>query len=74
MNKELLASLEGKTKEEQAKIIRNYKSSLQSSDLQAVNGGENTEDPKENPNSEEVPYKGNWYSSFGFVCDGERIC
>jgi hypothetical protein len=48
------------------------KSDLESDTLDAVNSGEGKE--VENPGSEEIPYKGNWESSEGFVCDGEVAC
>ena len=30
--------------------------------------------PLENPNSDEVPYNGNWFTSVGFICNGKVIC
>ena len=40
--------------------------------LSCVNGGAGASD-NENPNSE-VPYKGNYYTSWGFVCNGSHFC
>ena len=69
MNQEHFESLKGMSKEERAEYFRAHKSELLSADaLKSVNGGATT-----NPNSE-VPFDGNWYSSFGFVCQGNRFC
>lgn len=72
MEKELLEALKNKTREERTEYFDAHKDELLEESLTTVNGG--TSEPGENPNSEEVPYKGNWISSFGYVCNGEEIC
>jgi len=72
MNKDLLKQAAGKSREERAKLLSEYRSSLKDDDLAGVNGG--LGGAVENPNSEECPYGGNWVSSFGYVCDGEVVC
>ena len=69
MDQQLIDSLKGKSREERAAFFKEHRNELLSpNDLKAVNGGAG-----ENPNSS-VPYDGNWYSSFGFVCAGRQRC
>ena len=69
MDLSLIEAMKGKSREERAEYFKAHKAELLSaSDLKSVNGGATT-----NPNSE-VPYGGNWWSSFGYVCEGERFC
>ncbi len=72
LEKKTLDALKGKSREERAEYFKEHKSEIMDETLTSVNGG--TAEPRENPNSEEVPYNGNWISSFGYVCDGEEIC
>ena len=67
------------SREERAKFFQEHKSEiLKLKELDSVNGGlafGNAADRNvKNPGSAEVPFEGNWYSSFGFVCDGQVIC
>ena len=69
MDQKLIESLKGKSREERAAFFKEHRMELLSpDDLKIVNGGTG-----ENPNSS-VPYDGNWYTSFGFVCEGRRQC
>lgn len=72
LEKKTLNALKGMDREERAIYFKGHKSEIMDEMLTSVNGG--TAEPGENPNSEEVPYKGNWISSFGYVCDGEVMC
>lgn len=72
LEKKTLDALKGMDREERAEYFKKHKSDMMDDVLTTVNGG--ASEPVENPNSEEVPYKGNWISSFGYVCDGEEIC
>ena len=72
-NKELIESLKGKSREERAEALKSNKSQfLGACDLEAVNGG--TGAVAANPNSEECPYKRCWFTSFGYICNGEEVC
>ena len=52
-----------------------HKDELLEDALFSVNAGANTNPkPGENPHTEVVPYKYYWWSSHGFICDGEFIC
>ena len=63
---------EGLSRGKRKDLFFSMKSDLASDTLDTVNGGEGAE--VENPDSKEIPYKGNWESSEGFVCDGEVAC
>ena len=71
MNKRLFEEMKGKSREERAAIIEKDGLNLSTEDLNAVNGGVAE---VENPNSDICPYKGNWISSWGYVCEGEEVC
>ena len=64
--------LEGMSRGTGKDLFFSMKSDLESDTLDAVNSGEGKE--VENPGSEEIPYKGNWESSEGFVCAGAVAC
>ncbi|MBQ3460826.1 MAG: hypothetical protein IJH14_09170 [Solobacterium sp.] len=64
--------LEGMSRGAGKDLFFSMKSDLASDILDTVNDGEGAE--VENPDSKEIPYKGNWESSEGFVCDGEVAC
>lgn len=69
MNKSLIEEMKGKSREERADYFMSHKEELLSSaDLKSVNGGATT-----NPKSE-VPFDGNYWTSWGFVCKGDRFC
>ena len=69
MDQALIESMKGKSREERAEFFKNHKVELLSAaDLKSVNGGATT-----NPKSE-VPFGGNWWSSWGYVCNGDRFC
>lgn len=72
MNNKIVDELKGMSREERAEYFRQHKSELLDSDLQNVSGGRNAE-PGENMASE-VPYDGNWYTSRGFICEGQVQC
>ena len=72
MDQNFLNSLKGKSREERLEYFNSHKSELMDSQLEAVNGGTSSH-KGENPNSD-VPYGGNWISSYGFICHGEVIC
>ena len=82
MDKNELESIKGLSREERAEFFKKNKAdilALSADDLSKVNGGAGAgcyRDPgaNENPNSEEIPYGGAWYTSFGFICNGERWC
>lgn len=67
----VLESIKGLSREERKQYFESHKAELLDDSLKAVNGGTNAE--IENPTSE-VPYGGNWFSSPGFVCEGEVQC
>lgn len=69
MDKSLIEAMKGKSREERKDFFVSHKAELLSpADLKSVNGGATT-----NPNSE-VPFNGNWWSSWGFVCEGAHFC
>ncbi|SCW61631.1 hypothetical protein SAMN02910456_02193 [Ruminococcaceae bacterium YRB3002] len=73
MDKNLIESMKGKSREERAEMFKANKDAfLGADDLAAVNGGAGAS--AENPNSDECPYKGSWVSSFGYICNGEVVC
>ena len=71
--RKVLNSLKNMNRNERTAYFKSHKSELLSKDLDTVNGGA-AGCEVENPNSEEIPYKGNWLSSDGYVCNGEVIC
>lgn len=71
MNQEL-EELKNLTREERSEYFKSHKADLLAADLEKVNGGAG-DGHGENPDSE-VPYKGNYYTSWGFVCDGYSFC
>ena len=82
MDKNELNRIKGLSREERAEYFRNNKEAclaLSEDELDKVNGGAGAgafrdPEPNENPNSEEVPYEGAWWSSIGFICDGMVGC
>ncbi len=76
MDDRIRNELKDMSREERASYFEENKADILDGRLESVNGGlaAVAAEQKENPNSSEVPYNGNWYSSFGFVCDGEVIC
>ena len=71
MDKELLEQLKDMSREERTEYFKEHKEELLSSSLENVNGGSGK--TIENPNSE-VPYKNNYYTSWGFVCESIVYC
>ncbi len=78
LDKKIIEEVKGMTREEKkAYFEKNKKALLNIADLDVVNGGgKGGKAPEvENPNSEEMaPDFGPWYTSFGYICDGERCC
>lgn len=72
MEKEILESLKGKSREERAEYFKEHKSEIMDADLESVSGG--TAAAVENPNSDVPDGNDNWISSFGYVCRGRRMC
>ena len=69
MDQSLIEAMKGKSKEERAEYFKSHKAELISaSGLKSVNGGATT-----NPNSE-VPFDGNYWTSWGFACRGAHFC
>ena len=75
IDKKIIEELKGMSREEKAAYFeKNSKTLLNANDLDAVNGGADDINVL-NPNSEETaPEFGPWFSSFGYICDGEEIC
>ena len=85
MDKKELERIKGLSREERVEFFNKNKNeilALNADDLAAVNGGFlwwNDDDsaykpkPHENPDTD-CPYRDCYYSSFGFICDGEVIC
>lgn len=72
MANNFMDKIKGMSREERAQFFMDNKSAILNPEaLDEVNGG--LASNGENTNSE-VPYTGNWYSSFGFVCEGRRQC
>ena len=74
MNKKLLESMKGMSREERMEYFKAHKSELPESSLDTVNGGAASAKTNENPMSDIVPYKDRWISSWGYICDGEVVC
>ena len=76
MSKGVLDQLKALDREARTAFFEKNKEEILSlSDLDAVNGGVLAEDGSLlNPGSHEVPFQGNWISSFGYICDGVEIC
>ncbi len=69
MDQQMMESLKGKSREERAEYFKSHKSQLISvEDLKTVSGGATS-----NPDSS-VPWKGNYYTSWGFACRGYHFC
>ena len=60
------------SREERDAYFESRKEDIQEKNLDDVNGNDAVE--VENPDSKEIPYKGNWWSSFGYVCNGIQEC
>lgn len=73
MDKTLLDEIKAKSREERAEFFKEHKSELFDELLNRINAGFETTGKGENPDSE-VPYCGSWYSSYGYVCDGDHFC
>lgn len=72
MDQKVIDEVKGLSREERSAFFNEHKAELFEDALASVNGGILRSTP-ENPDSE-CPYKGNWYTSFGYVCKGETIC
>lgn len=74
MDAKLVEMLKGMSREEKAAYFeKNKKSVLGLGELDNVNGGGGV--VNDNPNSEDVMPNGRaWFSSFGYVCNGEKCC
>lgn len=70
MERIMMEELKTMSREERAAYFKTHKSELLDETLEAVSGGKKG---KENPNSS-CPYKGNWYTSYGWVCNGVQSC
>ncbi len=75
MEKELLESLKGKSREERMAYFNEHKSELLDDALESVSGGYNAKD--KNPNTEsrgDDDGNGNYYTSMGWMCRGQVCC
>ena len=73
MDKKLLESLKKMSREERTEYFSSHKTEILSeSSLEAVNGGAGSS--VKNPNTAEVPFEGNYYTSWGFTCNGIEQC
>ena len=74
----MLEAMKGLSREERLAMIKSKSPRLMDdSSLDAVNGGAeyvNDDGSHWNPNSDIVPFMGNWISSRGYICDGEISC
>ena len=69
MDLQMIEAMKGKTREERLEYFRTHKVALLSNNaLKSVNGGATT-----NPNSEN-PWDGDYWSSWRYVCNGDRWC
>lgn len=71
MEKELLEALKNKTREERTEYFNAHKAELLDESLASVNGGAGG---YTNPNSDVPDAKGNYYTSWGFICRGSSFC
>lgn len=69
IDKELLESVKGKSREERKAFFLAHKAELLDDELLKVNGGATGE--YTNPNSEVPDENGNWWTSWGFICKGK---
>ena len=72
MEKELLESLKGKSREERMAYFNEHKSELLDDSLEFVSGGKD-----KNPNTEsrgDNDGNGNYYTSWGWTCQGVVRC
>ncbi len=65
-----MAELKSMSREERMEYFKAHKTELMDKTLEKVNGGAATVMLGENPNSE-CPYKGCYYTSWGWVCDDD---
>ena len=65
-----IEELRAMSREERMKYLEENRSELMETALETVNGGSAD---VENPNSEGI-YKGNYYTSWGYVCAGSLHC
>ncbi len=75
MDKELLESLKGKSREERLAYFNEHKSEFLDSTLESVSGGYDLKD--RNPNTEsrgDNDGNGNYYTSWGWTCQGVVRC
>jgi hypothetical protein len=73
MDKELLASLRAKSREERMAYFNEHKTELLDDALSSASGGEF--DPSIRNTESNVPDAGGYfYSSWEFICYGEKIC
>ncbi len=71
MDTKFIESLKGKSREERLALFKNGKEKFAESLLEEVNGGGAA---VHNPNSDFSPHTLAWPSSFGFICNDERVC
>lgn len=76
MSKGVLEQLKALERGQRSEFFQQNKEEILAlADLDAVNGGVLHDGGSlENPGSMEVPFQGNWISSYGYVCDGREIC
>ncbi|SCW61643.1 hypothetical protein SAMN02910456_02194 [Ruminococcaceae bacterium YRB3002] len=74
MDKSIIESMKGKSREERMEFFEKNKAeilALSGEDLENVNGGAGADDG--NPNSEGF-WGGNYYTSWGYMCQGIVKC
>jgi len=69
MDKKMELDLGGMDRLARADYFAAHKSELAAVGMDNANVGD-----VENPNSSICPYKNCWYSSPGFICNGEQVC
>lgn len=72
MDKQLIEVLRGKSREERTAFFESHKSEILS-DI-ALNAANGSVVKFSNPNSSAVDYLGFYFSSYGYICQGENIC
>ena len=72
MEQKMLDELRNKSREERLEYFKANKSALMEAALESISGGAAAKG-NENPHSS-CPYKGNWYTSWGWVCNGVKSC
>jgi ribosomal protein L29 len=73
MDQKQLDSLKAMSRDERVAYLKNHRSELlDMKQASAVNGGAGSN--VKNPGTEEGVFENNYYTSFGFTCDGEVVC